>query len=77
MGKVIFEYDENEDNLSIQLHINANKLQSIIWEFDQRMRENYKYDKGEISVDAAEKVREILREIMDSNGINFDHEIFS
>ena len=41
------------------------------------MRENYKYDKGEISVEAAEKVRNILREIMEENGINFEHEIFN
>lgn len=77
MGKIILEFDDNEDWINAQIAINANKLQTIIWDFDQRMRANYKYDKGEISVDAAEKVREILREIMEENGITFEHEIFN
>lgn len=74
MGKVIFEYDNDEDFLEIQQHINSNKLQSIIWYFDQELRRMQKYEnKEEVTIS---EMRELLRKIMEENGINFEHEIF-
>jgi hypothetical protein len=74
MGKVIFEYDDTEDFIDIQQHINAGKLQSIIWDFDQKLRSTQKYEcKEETTI---QEMRDLLREIMEDNGINFEHEIF-
>lgn len=77
MAKVILEFDIPEENHEMLNAINADNLSSIIWDLDQWLRQNYKYDAGEISVESAEVCREKLRGIMDDNGLSFNNPIFN
>lgn len=72
-----FNLDEYDDRVAHTLCTKAPKLSLIIWELDQWLRENYKYDKGDIGVEEAEIVRSKLREIMEENDLTFDNEIFT
>lgn len=71
-----FDLDNCDDKTEHNLCINANKLQLIIWDLDQWLRDNYKYDKGEIGVKESDIVRTKLREIMNEYSLTFEHEIF-
>lgn len=75
MSKVVLEFNGNEDHVEMLTAVNAGKLQSIIWDLDQRLRQMYKYDG--IETIGTEECRDLLKEIMNNNGINFEHEIFS
>lgn len=75
MAKIILEYDSIEDWIEAQTAINSGKLLSIITDFDQKLRSLYKYENTETI--GTEKARDLLRETMEENGINFDHEIFN
>jgi hypothetical protein len=69
-------YNLPEDHSEFQTAVKATDLSLVIWDLDQWLRENYKYNKGDISVDSAEKVREKLREIMFEYSLSFESPIF-
>lgn len=75
MAKIILEFDSNEDWNEAQIAINANKLQSVIWNLDQQLRKFYKYESKETI--GTEECRELLRSMLENEGLNFEHEIFN
>jgi hypothetical protein len=67
MAKITLEFDSFEESEEAQTAINANKWKCSIWELEQYYRSIYKYsEKGE-EIEMAEKVREKIREILNSN----------
>ena len=51
MGKVTFEYDEEEDSLDIRLVVNRKRLMSAFWDLNNYIRElNKGYARGTIMV---------------------------
>jgi hypothetical protein len=66
--KAILEFNLPEDNQEFELHTKALKMYSTLWEFDQWLRSEIKYNGKE----QYEPVREKLREFMNDNRIDFD-----
>lgn len=75
MSEIVLKFDSNEEWTEAMTAVNARKLTSIIWEFDQKFRQLYKYE-GKETI-GTDECRKLLREIMDDNGITFEHEIFN
>ena len=66
--KAILEFSFPEDKQDFELANSASKMYCIIWEIDQYLRSEIKYNNQE----QYEPVREKLREIMNENRIDFD-----
>jgi hypothetical protein len=66
--KAILEFSLPEDNQEFELHTKALKMYSTLWEFDQWLRSEIKYNGKE----QYEPVRDKLRELMNDNRIDFD-----
>ena len=76
-GILEFNLDEFEDQLKFETCNKSIDLSLIIWNLDQWLRDNYQNDKGDISVDNAETVRNKLREIMSNYSLDFNSKIFN
>lgn len=74
--QVIMKFNLPDDKNALEAATKGEELALIIWELHQWLRENYKYDKGDITVDDADKVNNKLKEIMLSYGLTFDSAIF-
>jgi hypothetical protein len=74
MGKVILEFDLIEEKDDIEMAINGYKYRLVLWELDQYLRSETKYNDNldEKTWDAYDGVRNKIREIMNENTINFD-----
>lgn len=74
--KAILEFNLPEDQSDFDLAVNAAKVQSTLWEFDQWLRAQYKYmpdeEYSKDKYETFEKCREQLREIMFEHGLKFD-----
>jgi hypothetical protein len=72
MGKVIIEFDSFEESEEIRLALDGGKWKQTVWEIDQYLRSEIKYANESVSeetINALEKVREELREIINSNNL--------
>jgi hypothetical protein len=74
--QVIMKFNLPEDENALEAATKGEDLSLIIWELHQWLRENYKYNKGDITADDAYKVNDKLKEIMLSYGLTFDSKIF-
>ena len=74
--KAILEFNLPEDTSDFEVATKGNDLTLIIWELQQWLRNNYKYDTGDIPADIADKVSDKLSDIMLSYGLTFDSKIF-
>lgn len=63
--KVTLEFDFIEDAEELEITINASKWYSVVHEMDQKLRSMHKHE----GIEHAEKIREILREIIYENGV--------
>lgn len=81
MGKIILEFDSVEENDSARVALDGWKWKNAMWELDQKLRNTTKYaqsvinsksEADEFEQDVAEKYRDILREILSSNGLQLD-----
>ena len=71
--KVIFEFDLPEDNREYEVVNQAQKMQSLLWDFAQQLRSWRKYghtfkDAG----DALEKITKDFYGLVDNHGVNID-----
>ena len=66
--KAILEFSFPEDKQDFELANSASKMYCIIWEIDQYLRSEIKYNGKE----QYEPVRDKLRELMNDNRIDFD-----
>jgi adenylosuccinate synthase len=63
--KYIFETEDEEE---AQTLINATAWKVVVWNFDQYLRSEYRYN----DVEKAEEYREKLREFMNEYNLNLD-----
>jgi hypothetical protein len=70
MPKVILEFDSFEDSEELKVALEGGKWKGVAWDLDQYLRNKIKYNEDSLSVevlDALEKVREELRELINSS----------
>lgn len=78
MGKIILEFDSDEEREDARTALDAYKWRGAVWDLDQKLREITKYgfvDKIEATDqerDLAEKLRKDLREILEDYNLNLD-----
>jgi len=65
--KAILEFELPQDNQEFELATKASKMYCTLWELDQWLRGEIKYNGKELN-----EVRDKLREIMNDNRIDFD-----
>jgi len=74
--KAILEFNLPEDQIDFDLAVNGSKINLVLWEMDQWLRQQYKYmpdeEYSEDKYETYEKCREQLRELMFENGVKFD-----
>lgn len=81
MAKIILEFDSCEEEDEARTALDGYKWKLAVWDIDQKLRGVVKYESsileysekasnGEIQV--ADKLREEIREILDSYGLNLD-----
>lgn len=78
MGKIILEFDSEEEKEDARLALDAYKWRGAVWDLDQKLREVTKHGYiGKIEatseeVETADKFRTILREILEEYNLNLD-----
>jgi len=78
MGKIILEFDSDEEREDARTALDAYKWKGAVWDLDQKLREITKYgfvDKIEATDqerDLAEKLRKDLRGILEDYNLNLD-----
>ena len=78
MGKIILEFDSDEEREDARTALDAYKWKGAVWDLDQKLREITKYgfvDKIEATDQErylAEKLRKDLREILEDYNLNLD-----
>lgn len=74
MGKITFEFDSIEEAEDVRTALDGYKYKLVIWDFDQYLRNQIKYnDKlpSEIA-EAYEDLREKLREFLNDYRVNIE-----
>jgi hypothetical protein len=81
MAKIILEFDAIEDAQDARTAIDGWKWKSAMWDLDQKLRSTTKYGVSLVDpskeatseeVDVAHKVRDEIREILTSHGLNLE-----
>jgi len=78
MGKIILEFDSDEEKDDARTALDAYKWRGVVWDLDQKLREVTKYGyMGKIEatpeeVETADKFRTVLREILEEWNLNLD-----
>jgi hypothetical protein len=78
MGKIILEFDSNEEKDEARVALDGYRWRGVVWDLDQKLREITKYgyvDKKEATEEErelADKLRTTLREILEEWNLNLD-----
>lgn len=82
MGKIILEFDSQEEAEDARTALDGWKWQHAMWELDQKLRSTAKYGVSVIHSEAesapgfeqdiAEKYREIIRDILNNNNLKLE-----
>ena len=80
MGKIILEFDSYEEAHEAKLAMQARDWKDVVRSLDNELREVVKYggsmiEQGEASkteIDMAQKVRDLLRELMSDNNLSLE-----
>jgi hypothetical protein len=78
VGKIILEFDSDEEKDEARMALDGYKWRGIVWDLDQELRKITKYgymDNREATteeVEAAEKLREELRRLLEEWNLNLD-----
>jgi hypothetical protein len=78
MGKIILEFDFNEERDDARTALDAYKWKGVVWDLDQELRKVVKHgsiDNREATteeVEAAERIREELRGILEDYNLNLE-----
>lgn len=78
MGKIILEFDSNEEKDDARVALDGYRWRGVVWDLDQKLREITKYgyvDKKEATDEErelADKLRTTLREILEEWNLNLD-----
>ena len=74
MAKVTLEFDPTEDREDMESAINGWKWKMLVWDLDQHLRSELKYNDavtGEVYA-ALEKIRERLHELKTDSGLTLE-----
>jgi hypothetical protein len=73
MPKAIFEFNLPEEQREYEVCVQANNMQSFIWDFSQQLRswQKYHHDFKDAN-DALGKIREEFYRLVNENQINVD-----
>ena len=81
MGKIILEFDSNEESQDARVALDAMRWKMSMWDLDQKLRSTTKYGQSVIHSESvadeaeqniAEKYRDIIREILDGYNLNLE-----
>ena len=81
MGKIILEFDSQEESNDARTALDGHRWKSVIWDLDQKLRQTTKHaisvihtesEAPEFEQDIAEKYREMIREIIEEYGLNLE-----
>jgi CHASE3 domain sensor protein len=78
MGKIILEFDSEEEKNDARTALDGYKWKIAMWDLDQKLRSATKYaviDNREATPeeqDMADKVREFIRDILNDYNLNLD-----
>ena len=74
MGKIILEFDSFEEQEEARMAIDGGKYKLVIWELDQHLRSELKYNDNldEKVYDEFEQLRNKLRQLLNDNGLTMD-----
>ena len=81
MSKIILEFDGTEEANEARTALDGSKWKAVVWELDQKLRATTKYgnpiisegpDASEIEIDIADKLRDMIREIVQSYSLNLE-----
>ena len=78
MGKIILEFDSEEERDDARTALDAYKWKGVVWDLDQELRKVVKHgsiDNREATteeVEPAEKLREELRRLLEEWNLNLD-----
>ena len=81
MGKIILEFNSEEESNDARTALDGHKWKAAMWELDQKLRSTTKYAQSiihneseapEFEQDIAEKYREMLRDIIREHGLSLD-----
>lgn len=79
MGKIIIEFDSIEEKEDARDALDGYKWKLAVWDIDQHLRSVVKYGSYENrqatgeEMDFADKLREEIRDILNSYGINLEN----
>lgn len=82
MGEVIFKFDSIEEQDDIRIALDGYKWRIAMSDLDERLRSTTKYDVSilkhgenatEMEYEVVDKVREILREILEEYNLTLDY----
>lgn len=81
MGKIILEFDSQEEANDARTALDGYKWQHAMWELDQKLRQTTKYgvsvihsesEAPEFEQNIAEKYREMIRNILNDSNLKLD-----
>jgi hypothetical protein len=80
MGKIILEFDSNEEQNDARTALDGWKWKMLVWDLDQQLRSTVKYGQSfdsnkEASSeerDICDRLREQIRGLMNESGLNLD-----
>ena len=78
MGKIILEFDSEEEKNDARVALDGYKWKIAMWALDQKLRSTTKYgiidnrEATEAERDISDKVREFIREILNDYNLNLD-----
>lgn len=74
MGKITFEFDSIEEAEDVRTALDGYKYKLVIWDFDQYLRNQIKYNDNLPSevAEAYEDLREKLREFLNDYRVNIE-----
>lgn len=81
MGKIILEFDTQEEAEDARTALDGWRWKHAMWELDQKLRQTTKYgvsvihsesEAPEFEQDIAEKYREMIRDILNDNNLKLD-----
>jgi len=78
MGKIILEFDSDEEKDEARTALDGYKWRGVVWDIDQELRKITKYgymgnrEATEQETEAAEKLREELRRLLEEWNLNLE-----
>lgn len=78
MGKIILEFDSQEEQDEARVALDGYKWKIAMWDLDQELRSIEKYavfdgrKATDVEQDMADKLREIIRDTLSKNNLNLN-----